>query len=214
MSTAERPDRAAGVDVGAGRVHAVALARRAGRLEVTGRYEGGATSDLVRFCDGAGRVAVDAPGEPSRGAHREDMAVAAKFRGGRCSEIPVPGTPAVSWVTPPAGNPVPGWMLTGFEVWHRLRGAGLQAVETYPAAAYHRLNGGRWPPRKSTGPGRAARLALLRPYLHLPPEAAGWSHDTLDAAVAALVAATGAPLPHRCPEPDGSRMWLPDRAGV
>lgn len=209
MSTSDAPARAAGLDVAAGRVHGVRVAGSGSRPRVTGVYAGGPTADLLRFCAGARRVAVDAPGEPSRGAHDHDDGVAPKFRTGRCSEIPVAGIPAVSWVTPVQGGPTPDWMVTGFEVWRLLRAAGVEVVETYPAAAYHRLNGGRWPPRKSSRPGRAARLELLRSRMELPQGAGEWSHDTLDAAVAALVAAIGEPLPHTCPNPDGSSLWLP-----
>src|SRR5579885_3202625 len=86
----------AGIDVGAGRVHAALL--RDG--SVVGSFAGPVGVGLVDFCRGAARVGVDAPGGLSVGAHRDDPAVAPKFRVGRCSEIPVPGVPAVPWVTP------------------------------------------------------------------------------------------------------------------
>jgi predicted nuclease with RNAse H fold len=163
---------------------------------------------LVGFCRPATRVAVDAPAGPSRGAHLLDSAVAAKFRPGRCSEIPVPGVPAVPWVTPLTGASCPGWMLTGFDVWDGLRSIGVEAVETFPAAVFHLLNGGRWPPPKTTPAGRERRLALLQSRLVLPGAASGWGHDLIDATAAALVAACGRPQPHSCPDPDGSALWL------
>ncbi|MBV9661406.1 MAG: DUF429 domain-containing protein [Acidimicrobiales bacterium] len=203
-----------GIDVGARLVHAVALAASASDpLVVTGLFTGPpGDRSLVAFCASAARIAVDAPSEPSAGAHLADSSVAPKFRPGRCSEIPVAGVPPVSWVTPRVGEPVAGWMAAGFSVWQDLREAGHETVETFPAAAYHRLNGGRWPPRKTGLAGRAARIALLAcAGLVLPPDAGagpGWSHDQLDAAVAAVVALRGRPVPHHCPNPDGSSLWL------
>ena len=195
--------------MGASLVHGVRLEEEAGRLAVTGCYTGGVSPGLIRFCAGAVRVAVDAPGGLSRGAHTADDAVAAKFRTGRCSEIPVPGVPPVPWVTPRERADAPAWMLTGFEVWRLLGEVGAEVVETFPAAAFHRLNGGRWPSPKTTAAGRGDRVRLLAGRVELPGDARRWPHHLLDAAVAALAAATGEPLPHRCPDPDGSRMWLP-----
>ncbi len=204
---------AVGLDVGTSLVHGVRLEGEAGRLAVTACFTGGVSPGLIRFCAGAARVAVDAPGGPSRGAHTADGAVAAKFRTGRCSEIPVPGVPPVPWVTPRDRDAAPAWMLTGFEVWALLREACSEVVETFPAAAFHRLNGGRWPPPKTTTAGREARVRLLAGRVELPGDAGRWPHDLLDAAVAALAAATGEPLAHRCSDPDGSRMWLPPADG-
>ncbi len=210
MSTSEGPSAATGVDVGAGRIHAVRLARGAeGRWAVTGCYSGPAGPALVDLCVGATRVAVDAPGGLSLGSHLDDTNVAPKFRTGRCSEIPVPGVPAVPWVTPSERSSAPGWMLAGFGVWDLLAEQGIEAVETFPAAGFHRLGGGRWPPPKGRPAGQSARLALLRSRMDLPVDAEGWGHDYLDAAMAALVAADGAPLAHSCARPDGSSMWLP-----
>lgn len=151
---------------------------------------------------------MDAPGGLSAGAHREDASVAPKFRSGRCSEIPIPGVPAVPWVTPGALTEAPGWMRTGFDVWAALLSIDPDVVETFPAAAFHRLNGGRWPPRKSTPAGLAARLTLLSTVVSLPASASGWTHDQVDAVACAAVAALGRPAEHRCDRPDGSVMWV------
>ena len=163
---------------------------------------------VLGFCRTAARVAVDAPGGPSRGAHLLDGAVAAKFRPGRCSEIPRPGVPAVPWVTPLTEEASPGWMRRGFAVWDGLRSIGVDTVETFPAAVFHGMNGRRWPPAKTTPAGRERRLTLLRRRLVLPAVAAVWGHDLIDATAAALVAASGRPQPHCCPVPDGSSLWL------
>lgn len=200
--------QAIGIDVGAGRLHLVAvIASPSGELSLAGRLICSSPARCADFCETAARVAIDAPSGPSAGAHLADRSVAPKFRAGRCSEIPVPGVPPVSWITPMLGRPVPGWMASGFEVWAALRSAGHEPVETFPAGCYHRLNGGRWPPRKTLPAGLARRVELLTAAgLDLPP--LEWTHDDLDAAAAALVAARGRPLPHRCPAPDGSVMWL------
>jgi predicted nuclease with RNAse H fold len=101
-------------------------------------------------------------------------------------------------------------MRTGFAVWQVLEAAGLEVVETFPAACFHRLNGGRWPPRKTTPAGRADRLCLLAAFIDLPPDAGMWGHDAIDAVVCALVAQRGRPAGHECDRPDGSVMWLLD----
>ena len=134
--------------------------------------------------------------------------MAPKFRSGRCSEVPVPGVPPVPWVTPALRSEAPGWMLTGFDVWSALGESGCEVVEAFPAAVFHRINGGRWPARKSTPAGMAARLSLLSPIVSLPPSARAWTHDQVDAVACAVVAALGRPAPHRCDRPDGSVMWV------
>lgn len=198
----------AGVDVGAGRADAALIAvNGAGRAFVSAFC--GPVGELAGYCQDAVRVAVDAPGGLSAGAHLGDASVAPKFRSGRCSEIPVRGVPAVPWVTPPSLDQAPGWMRTGFEVWATLSSAGLETVETFPAALFHRLNGRRWPPAKTTVAGRAARLELLSRAVSFPAGvASGWTHDRLDAVACALVAAVGRPAGHDCDRPDGSVMWL------
>jgi predicted nuclease with RNAse H fold len=201
-------DLFAGVDVGAGRVDAVLF----DGPTVVGAFAGPLQS-LAGFCAGAARVAVDAPGGPSVGAHAADGTVAPKFRVGRCSEVPVPGVPAVPWVTPGSVQEAPAWMQTGFAVWSALKAARLEVVETFPAAGFYLLNGRRWPPRKSTPAGRTARLELLGRLVDLPEDAAAWGHDQIDAAMCALTAAYGRPSGHLCDRPDGSVMWLLRDAG-
>lgn len=196
----------AGVDVGARRVHAIVL-RQDGVLSFVARYAGEAEG-VADFCSAAARVAIDAPGGPSAGAHRGDLSVAAKFRAGRCSEVPVPGVPAVPWVSPLSVADAPGWMRTGFSVWSSLVATGAEVVETFPAAFFHRLHGGRWPPPKTSAAGRAVRLSLLSAVVDLPSDAARWGHDDLDAVACSVVAALGRPATHVCDRPDGSVMWL------
>lgn len=209
MSTSDgtRARLYAGVDVGAGRVHAalVWLTRRGCTFESAYR---GDPALLAEFCSGARRVGVDAPGGLSAGAHLGDLSVAPKFRAGRCSEVPVPGVPAVPWVTPASLAEAPGWMRTGFSVWESLSALGVEAVETFPAAFFHRLHGGRWPPPKTSAVGREIRLSLLASVVGLPPDASRWGHDDIDAVACAVVAARGVPATHKCDRPDGSVMWM------
>lgn len=215
---------AVGFDVGARRLHGIRLERGRRGLVVVDRLRTDRAADpaaaaagvadglvaaAVAFGQGAARVAVDGPGGPSAGAHLGDDTVAPKFRSGRCSEIPVRGVPAVSWVTPIDAGAAPGWMRTSFALWAALVSTGRPVVETFPAAVFHRLNGGRWPPPKTTPAGRARRLELLGQVMTLPAGAGEWGHDDIDAAAAAYVAATGAPVAHACPTPDGSALWLP-----
>ncbi len=211
MSTSDGSPLYAGVDVGQRRVHAAVVRLDGGRCSVVSRYSGPSCGegDLVVFCSPARRVAVDAPGGLSAGAHLGDLSVAPKFRMGRCSEIPVPGVPAVPWVTPPSWPEAPGWMRTGFAVWAALASVGLEVVETFPAGFFHRLNGSRWPPPKTSAAGRSERLSLLQGLVELPSGALSqWGHDDIDALACAVVAAVGAPAPHLCDRPDGSVMWL------
>ncbi len=209
MSTfTSEPALYAGVDVGAGRLNAALIRVEGGRCSFASALRG-SLQEVVGFCRSAARVAVDAPGGLSAGAHLDDLSVAPKFRTGRCSEIPVPGVPAVPWVTPSSVSDAPGWMRSGFEVWDGLGSAGLEAVEAFPAAFFHRRNGRRWPPPKSTAAGLSVRLTLLDGLVDVPPSAtAGWTHDDVDALACAVVAALGGPAPHACDRPDGSAMWL------
>lgn len=207
MSTSER-GLFAGIDVGAGRVDVALVERVDGSRLGFRSLATGPVGELTGLCGRAVRVGVDAPGGPSAGAHVGDLAVAAKFRSGRCSEIPVAGVPPVPWVTPGAASEAPGWMLTGFDVCRALTSSGLEVVETFPAAAFHRLNGGRWPPRKTTPAGRSRRLELLSEAVVLPAGSSDWTHDQVDAVACAVVAAAGRPAPHRCDRPDGSVMWV------
>ena len=214
MSTSE-PAIFAGVDVGAGRLDAAMISVWSGAggsaSSVRCRFLSlfaGPVGELADFCRPAQRVGVDAPGGLSAGAHLEDLSVAPKFRTGRCSEIPLPGVPPVPWVTPSAETDAPGWMLTGFDVWAALVSCRLDVVEVFPAAVFHQLNGGRWPPKKSTPAGCAARLSLLSKLVWLPPSSSEWTHDQLDAVACAVVGALGRPADHACGRPDGSVMWI------
>lgn len=173
-------------------------------------------AQAVSFCEGAAQVAIDAPDAMSRGPHLHDGSLSPKFRTGRCSDVATSqpgGGPAVPWVTPTVDMEVPRWMVAGFTLWSALRDDGHDPMEVFPAGCFYRMNGRRWPAKKTTIQGRLDRIQLLRLYVELPRDIELWSHDGLDAAVAALVAnhgrEHGTPVEHRCPNPDGSRLWYP-----
>jgi predicted nuclease with RNAse H fold len=163
-------------------------------------------ADVVASCAGATRIAIDAPSEPATGrvhagAHSRKFAVA------RCNEIAAGEQLGVwvPWVTPTM-DAAPGWMRTGFAVWAALRAAGHAPVEVYPAGSFWLLNGRRWPPRKSTPEGRAARLALLTPFVG-PLDLT--SHDHVDAVMAAVVArGPSRAIAHTDPGCDDSTLFV------
>jgi predicted nuclease with RNAse H fold len=90
-------------------------------------------------------------------------------------------------------------------------------LEVYPHACFRVLAGGAVLPKKTTAAGSARRVGLLRQQGIRAPGLSMWSHDALDATVAAVTAvqqSAGQALEVRCDagsgcEPDGSRMWLP-----
>jgi predicted nuclease with RNAse H fold len=195
--------RFVGIDVGARRLHAVAL-DEGHRVLGAEAFAAGALDELRDWVGDADRVAIDAPDALSTEPHAGDETLSRKFRPARCGEIELGRRCGiwVSWVTP-SGPPAPPWMEVGFALHDTLP----NTVETYPHAGFRTLAGAgtRLPP-KSTAPGRAQRHELLRAAgveLH-----AGADHHTLDAAVAALAAE-----PVTCGH-DGSAIWLPRAPGA
>jgi predicted nuclease with RNAse H fold len=169
---------------------------------------------LLYFCTGAAAIAIDAPSEPSTAPHAGDTALAPKFRPARCGEIALgrQWRVWVSWVTPTEEATCSSWMRAGFSVWRQLTAAGHTPIETYPYACFTQLAGQRLP-RKATSAGRIARGDVLR--LAGIDVLARWSHDHLDAAIAALVArhaAEGMGVRVSC-DHDGSAIWLPSATG-
>jgi predicted nuclease with RNAse H fold len=211
---------AVGVDVGASRLHAVALddRRRVVAAAVLPATDPGA---MVAFAVAARaqRVAVDAPSELSTLPHAGDAALAPKFRSARCGEVAL-GLEAgvwVPWVSPPVdAADVAGWIVAGLALFTALRAAGLDAIETYPHAVFRTLDDGARMPAKSTPGGLARRAALLRGAGVDEATLPMWGHDGLDAAAAALVALDPCARPYGCGH-DGSSIWLPaasPRAGA
>jgi predicted nuclease with RNAse H fold len=207
---------AVGIDLGATAICAVKLEGTDGLPSVADVrvFVPDDLDKLEQFCDGASAVAIDAPAMLSTYPHGDDEDLPPKFRPARCCEVAslkVAGVPAVPWITPLAGAEVSGWMHTGFRVWEAL--SSHAPMEVYPHACFYRLNGGKQPVSKQKAEGRLERVGLLRSYVELPVGAEVWSHDGLDAAVAALVAHQGrdgaVQVPHECTNFDGSELWVP-----
>ena len=190
--------RAVGVDLGATHLHVAVLDDGIETWTTT------AIDDVVAACDGAAAVAIDAPSDPATGRVHIG-ARSPKFAVARCNEIAAGEQLGVwvPWVTPEL-DACPTWMLTGFALWRALRAAGHEPIEVYPAGCFWLLNGRRWPPKKQTAEGRAARLALLGLDVDVS------SHDHIDALMAAVVArGPRVAVGHDDPSCDGSTMWVP-----
>jgi predicted nuclease with RNAse H fold len=207
-----------GIDVGTNAFHAVAI--DAGAATCHGRvFAADELQEMTDWLAPAAVIAIDAPDRPSSGAHVTDDRVAAKFREGRCAEVALGLRSSywVPWVTPVA--PVPGsWIDVGIALHQHLRAAtGAETIETFPYACFRQLASGDLLPTKSSVEGMRARVALLREHGLDDPRLELWSHDSIDAAVAALVAAQhaeGVAVAFGC-DPDaacgrdGSNIWLP-----
>ncbi len=177
-----------------------------------------AGSAIERFCRGAAIVAVDAPSGYSELPHLEDERLAPKFRRACCGEVALHRSGiSVPWVSPSRDETPAGWVTTGVEIWSMLRAIEIPAIETYPHGVIWRL-AGRPLNHKSRPTGHLARLELLRRHVAVPSAAELWSHDSLDALAAALVAAlalSGEAYGLSCANDtgwvvhDGSSIWLP-----
>lgn len=163
---------------------------------------------LVRFVGSAKVVAIDAPEQVSTLPHAHCTDLSPKFRRARCAEIALGREHRiwVPWVSPPS-RPADPWIEMGFTLFAALSG---RSVEVYPHAAFRMMAGGRLP-RKTTPSGRAARVELLRAARVDSLELDTWSHDLLDASVAAVTArdvADGSARRVTCGH-DDSAIWLP-----
>ena len=207
---------AVGIDVSADVLHVVTISLRTGTVASTEQVDPADAETLLRVC-GQGIVAIDAPDRPSTALHLGDTALGRKFRSARCAEIQLGRQFRywVPWVTPPADEPVAGWMAAGFSAWEVLRGHGFDPLEVYPYAIFRALAGGRSIPKKTTAAGRRERWRILGAEMTLPPFHAAWGHDAVDALAAALVARhhhDGQARGVRCTadgHSDGSVIWLP-----
>ena len=204
-----------GVDVGAQRLHVVVLGSGGGVVD--GRVLAAADlKSLIEVCGGAECVAIDAPDSLSTAPHKADgvaggKPLAPKFQNARCAEIGL-GIQCgiwVPWATPEQDSP--GWMAVGIQVFAQVRTAGVPAIEVYPHAGFRSLAGWKKLAKKTEPAGIAERTDLLRKAGVDDRWLALWSHDALDAALAAVVArdrvlgtASAATCGH-----DGSAIWLP-----
>jgi predicted nuclease with RNAse H fold len=211
-----------GIDVGADRLHIVAISPAdhgdpSSSLQIawSAVVDPESTTDvdeLIATIPVGSSVGIDGPAGVSTAPHRADLSLAPKFRTARGCEVQLGRRRGiwVSWATPTADDALPRWMHHAIELHDRCRAVGLVALETYPYAIFHTL-AGRRPPKKTTGAGLAARVALLSgagiSAAHLPL----WSHDALDALACALVAhrhARGTAEAVDDPN-DASAIWLP-----
>lgn len=167
----------AGIDLGATRIHVALLDDDGVTVTTTGDVD-----EVAALCREARAIAIDAPSDPATGRVHTGRH-SPKFAVARCNEIAAGEQLGiwVPWVTPTI-DAAPSWMRTGFDVWAALRDDAHAPVEVYPAGCFWLANGRRWPPKKSTPDGRAARRALLGLDADLR------THDHIDAAMAAVVA--------------------------
>lgn len=171
---------------------------------------------LTDLCSGAAAIAIDAPSDLSTALHASEAALPGKFRTARCGEIALRADRgcSVQFATPTDLAAASSWMQEGFRLWQRLRDRGHVPIEVYPYGAFTALAGRRLP-KKQTAEGAGARVDVLARYIELPASAGRWSHDTIDAAVAALMAAwcaTDGPVMaarHDHEGEDGSAIWMP-----
>jgi hypothetical protein len=214
-----------GIDVGARSLHAVRLSGER-RLVAADVFAAGDVAGVLAWAAGAAVAAIDGPDGASRGLHAGDPGLGRKFLAARTGEVALGRHHGhwVSWVTP-AEVPDGGWMAAAVALHAALARAGTEAIEVYPHAAFRELAGGVRLPSKQTPAGLHARVAVLRRELGPVAHLAMWSHDGLDAAAAALVAADriagtavaagpragDPPGPDGAPVDDGSRIWLPRR---
>jgi predicted nuclease with RNAse H fold len=209
-----------GIDVGAKALTCVALNAR---YEVAdcAVFDAGDVAGACRWMEGAEVIAIDAPAELSGGAHLNDPnpSLSRKFRAARCAEVALGRQHGywVPWVTPTSVDHGT-WMEVGLKLHASLRGATTATIlEVYPHACFRMLAGGAALPNKSTMAGCARRVELLRQRGITAPYLAMWSHDALDATVAAVTAVQQHAEeaievvcePESGCEPDGSRIWLP-----
>ena len=204
-----------GIDVGADRLHCVALD---GGVRASAVFSGAELAELAAWAAPADVVAVDAPAQLSTRPHAADAALAPKFREARCAEVAL-GRAHGCWVpwVGPAVAPASGWIRTGLDAFGALRDAGsAELLEVFPYAAFRALARGERLPRKTTVSGLRRRAELLAAAGAAPQSVAMWSHDGLDALVAAVVArdrAGGSARRVTCGH-DESAIWLPAAPAV
>lgn len=205
-----------GIDVATARLNCVAL-------DATGSFAGGRLYDPTEF-DALGEwaanadvIAIDAPAELSAAPHSSDEALSPKFRVARCAEIAL-GRDHRIWVpwTSPTGPPVPGWIATGLRLYSALaKRVPSELIEVFPYAGFRVLTSPSRLSKKTAVAGIRQRVAALRAWGLSVDDLELWSHDSLDAALAAIVALqrrNGTALRVTCGH-DDSAIWLPVAAG-
>lgn len=200
-----------GIDVGATCLHCVAIGDDG--VPVDARVvDSTDISSLAGEFRSARVVAIDAPSALSALPHVDDpdTKLSKKFRVARCAELALGREHGVwvPWVTPSSG-PASAWMETGFSVFAEFQSTDADVIEVYPHAAFREV-AGRLPPKR-TAAGLTARVNALKALGVTQGSLDMWSHDGLDALMAALVArdrANGRAVEVRCGH-DDSAIWLP-----
>jgi predicted nuclease with RNAse H fold len=203
--------RFVGIDPGASAVHCVVMDEA--RRIVEGRMlSADSPTELPEVTASVTAIAIDAPAALSTVPHVDDPTVSRKFRTARCCEIALGRQYQlwVPWVTPVAGAAVPGWMQVGFQLYAQLTANGHRPIEVYPHAGFQLLAGSRLP-KKTTLGGIQERVTRLEEQGVTAPWMGLWSHDALDATVAALLAlqaTEGTAVAVGCGH-DNSAIWIP-----
>jgi hypothetical protein len=177
-----------GIDVGTSAMHCVVL--DGSRRVIDGQaLPSDAATELEAVTHDATAIAIDAPSSLSTAPHADDEGLAPKFRLARCCEIALGREHGlwVPWVTPIAGAAVPGWMQVGFGLYQAFAAVGHSPIEAYPHAGFRVLAGGALAPKRTIA-GVRARAGLLERGGVGVEGLRLWSHDALDAALAAVLA--------------------------
>ncbi len=203
---------ACGLDVGADRVHGVVIDSTYSVVE-TRLLPADRLDYLIRWAAEHDAIAIDSPDLLSTGPHLDDSTLALKFRSGRCAEIGLARNQHiyVPWVTPMSADALARWMEVGMAIFAKLRANGDSPIEVFPYSAYRVLAAGTKLHTKQSEIGLTQRIDLLRSRSCGGAWIEMWSHDGLDALVAALVAGdhlVGKAEPATCGH-DGSAIWLP-----
>lgn len=200
-----------GIDLGTKRVHVVSVDDQL-NLGAVFVFDASQLDDLKGFLEGASVIAIDAPATLSTAPHLDDLTLPPKFRTARCAEIALAREHGiwVPWVTPTREQPLPGWMAKGFEVFELAKKVCPDVIEVYPHAGFRALAAGTLP-SKQTAEGLRMRSMLLQSAGMEIHGLELWSHDSLDAAVAALTAhrkSQGTASAVGCGH-DDSEIWIP-----
>lgn len=200
-----------GIDLGQRRVHVVTLDDELG-LVAAAVEDAADSAALRRQIERADVVAVDAPEALSTAPHAGESSLSPKFRAARCAGISLGRDHGiwVPWATPVAGAALPPWMDVGLRVFELAATCGVRAIEVFPHAGFRALAEGGVPSKQSAA-GLRRRAQLLRDAGVRVPGLDMWAHDSLDAALAALVAHQAQRDRARrvgCGH-DASGIWLP-----
>ena len=204
---------AVGIDVGGDRLHVVGLGADlcVCATAVLDPRDHAAVGLLLASVPAA-PVAIDGPDGPSSAPFADDGSVSRKFRSARGCEVEL-GRQFGIWVpfvTPTSRDRMAPWMTVASDLFDTARILGHEPLEVYPYAVFTTLAGRRLA-KKTTPTGVQARVEVLLGAGVGGSHLAMWSHDSLDAAAAAIVAAhhrQGIAASAACPR-DGTAIWLP-----